>query len=287
MASTQPFPSRAVFLSTGLVPIPLPSFTTLEDCNICFDALTYPVQTPCGHIFCLEHITEWLTRDGKNTCPMCRKELFTLPSDESLRVPSIRRERVAQALRIAGLTPGSEIRLDDFGGEGMYFSVPQFQRAIAASNMALVQGLHLPDGAATSISRTHLAPHIVSMGNLLPSWALLSERPYTAEQRATWCRIVAQTWYAVCCLDNGQVESAEYMFAALERRVRVGFLRQIASGDSDLAGFFDESAGPDSRAGDLGTLFAYLVQLGVERVRRERQEGQERRQSGRSICSVM
>lgn len=281
-SATTTFPNRAAFLATGLVPVPVPSSTLLEDCNICFDALAHPVQTPCGHVYCLEHITEWLTRDGKNTCPLCRKELFTLGNEEGLRVPSFRRERVAQALRISGLAPGSEMRLDDFGGEGMHFTVPQFQRAIASSNIALAHGLPNPVEGAASISRTHLAPHIISMGNLLPGWALVSQRPYTAAQRAAWGRIVAQTWYAVCCLD-GQTEGADYVFAALERRVRAGFLGFV-EGDDDLAGFFDENAGPDSRAGDLGTMFAYLVQLGVEKARRER-EG--RRKSGRNACSVM
>jgi E3 ubiquitin-protein ligase RNF5 len=38
-------------------------------CPICFDRLTEPVVTSCGHIFCWPCISEWLRRSS--ACPTC------------------------------------------------------------------------------------------------------------------------------------------------------------------------------------------------------------------------
>ncbi|KAF8342156.1 SNF2 family N-terminal domain-containing protein [Cantharellus anzutake] len=46
-----------------------------EECAICFDVLRDPRITPCAHAFCLECITNALSRDPK--CPMDRRRLFT------------------------------------------------------------------------------------------------------------------------------------------------------------------------------------------------------------------
>ncbi|KAH0795476.1 TNF receptor-associated factor 6 [Histomonas meleagridis] len=39
------------------------------ECPICFEQLTCPVITPCGHAFCRECIETWLNRSDK--CPSC------------------------------------------------------------------------------------------------------------------------------------------------------------------------------------------------------------------------
>ena len=42
-------------------------------CNICFEACSKPYVTTCGHIFCRDHILQWLKNN--NTCPVCRTHL--------------------------------------------------------------------------------------------------------------------------------------------------------------------------------------------------------------------
>lgn len=42
-------------------------------CHICLEAMTHPVATPCGHIFCFECITQSIT--VKKSCPDCRHKL--------------------------------------------------------------------------------------------------------------------------------------------------------------------------------------------------------------------
>lgn len=44
-------------------------------CNICYEGLTIPCRTPCGHIFCRECITTWLRSGSRKTCPMDRRPL--------------------------------------------------------------------------------------------------------------------------------------------------------------------------------------------------------------------
>ena len=38
-------------------------------CSICFDEVTNACVTPCGHMYCLECIEEWLRRSQR--CPIC------------------------------------------------------------------------------------------------------------------------------------------------------------------------------------------------------------------------
>ena len=45
------------------------------ECNICFDVAQEPVVTRCGHLYCWGCLFEWMERQGKNTCPVCKGEV--------------------------------------------------------------------------------------------------------------------------------------------------------------------------------------------------------------------
>ena len=44
-----------------------------QNCSICFDELSNPSLTPCGHIFCKECLD--LCLQVKKQCPMCKSDL--------------------------------------------------------------------------------------------------------------------------------------------------------------------------------------------------------------------
>jgi hypothetical protein len=60
-----------------LNPTPICSAVTTEevndDCPVCQDRPTNPVQLPCGHIFCYDCIARWLSTKG--SCPLCRADI--------------------------------------------------------------------------------------------------------------------------------------------------------------------------------------------------------------------
>ena len=47
--------------------------TTDDNCVICFDNITYPTITPCGHVFCKHCIDTCIKY--KEECPMCKKKI--------------------------------------------------------------------------------------------------------------------------------------------------------------------------------------------------------------------
>ena len=50
-------------------------------CEICFDIMTVPHITECGHSYCYSCIHTWAgTDDRKQSCPSCRKSLLTKPA---------------------------------------------------------------------------------------------------------------------------------------------------------------------------------------------------------------
>ena len=66
---------RKCFLKNHLKPLDS-SIPNTEECIICTETATSPVQLPCGgkHIYCNACIQKWL--QDHNTCPMCRQVLF-------------------------------------------------------------------------------------------------------------------------------------------------------------------------------------------------------------------
>ena len=52
------------------------------ECSICFDVIDddkNKVITPCGHHFCFTCMAKTFEKQEKGNCPMCRKNLITLP----------------------------------------------------------------------------------------------------------------------------------------------------------------------------------------------------------------
>lgn len=43
-------------------------------CSVCREVFENPVRTPCGHVFCRQCVSEWLSF-GNDNCPECRKVL--------------------------------------------------------------------------------------------------------------------------------------------------------------------------------------------------------------------
>ncbi|KAN0012574.1 hypothetical protein ACTFIU_007881 [Dictyostelium citrinum] len=42
------------------------------ECNICFDDVSEPVVTQCGHLFCWTCIFQWLQHNSSQQCPVCK-----------------------------------------------------------------------------------------------------------------------------------------------------------------------------------------------------------------------
>ncbi|GAM21617.1 hypothetical protein SAMD00019534_047920, partial [Acytostelium subglobosum LB1] len=42
------------------------------ECNICFDNVSEPVVTQCGHLFCWSCIFQWLQHNPSQQCPVCK-----------------------------------------------------------------------------------------------------------------------------------------------------------------------------------------------------------------------
>ncbi|KAK4552976.1 hypothetical protein LTR86_009900 [Recurvomyces mirabilis] len=162
-------PTRDVFLANGLVP------TTVDEdfeCSISLCNPDEPVKTPCGHIFDKACIVQNLKQRRVNTCPLCRKELFALPTDESLRPNAGRQALVGQAVQrvFANVDSGSAM-YRTFGVEEPTES--SLARGVANARVYLV---HTPDPAngqviGPAIVRSdYLTPRIVAMANLIPWW---------------------------------------------------------------------------------------------------------------------
>jgi len=74
LANYQSIISESKFMLTILEKInDKVDFKEDTNCIICFDDITEPVLTPCGHIYCKECITTCLKY--KSECPMCKKKL--------------------------------------------------------------------------------------------------------------------------------------------------------------------------------------------------------------------
>ncbi|MEN2495803.1 MAG: hypothetical protein MHMPM18_000394 [Marteilia pararefringens] len=49
----------------------------LFNCNICFETVTSPVVTDCGHLFCWPCIYQWMEMANGNSCPCCNANIST------------------------------------------------------------------------------------------------------------------------------------------------------------------------------------------------------------------
>lgn len=46
----------------------------LVKCPICWERLTRPITTPCGHTFCAGCLYRWFSETRVELCPVCRRD---------------------------------------------------------------------------------------------------------------------------------------------------------------------------------------------------------------------
>ncbi|EUC43855.1 hypothetical protein COCMIDRAFT_6720 [Bipolaris oryzae ATCC 44560] len=87
---SQPTYTREEFLSTFIKSATTSPHKT-EECPICAEpysfffgqgAVTFGDRESCNHVFCESCITQWLSTEGVNSCPLCRRQLFVSDDDE-------------------------------------------------------------------------------------------------------------------------------------------------------------------------------------------------------------
>ncbi|KAF5847892.1 hypothetical protein GGP41_009098 [Bipolaris sorokiniana] len=81
---------REEFLFVFINPTTTSPYMTAE-CTICGEpyssspdkcAVTFSDKESCNHVFCQTCITKWLRTKGVNSCPICRRQLFTLDDED-------------------------------------------------------------------------------------------------------------------------------------------------------------------------------------------------------------
>ena len=55
----------------------LQSFEIKQECVICFELFTEQYKLPCNHAFCDTCIIQWLFQCKQNSCPWCKKHVFS------------------------------------------------------------------------------------------------------------------------------------------------------------------------------------------------------------------
>lgn len=57
---------------------PSQSARIYPDCPVCLEEMQAPSVCPCGHMFCQNCISKWITRN--QNCPMCRRAVKVVPN---------------------------------------------------------------------------------------------------------------------------------------------------------------------------------------------------------------
>ena len=57
--------------------IQLQCFEIKQECVICFELFTEQYKLPCNHTFCDTCIIQWLFQCKQNSCPLCKKHVFS------------------------------------------------------------------------------------------------------------------------------------------------------------------------------------------------------------------
>ena len=57
--------------------ISLQTFEIKHECVICFELFTEQYKLPCNHTFCDTCIIQWLFQCKQNSCPLCKKHVFS------------------------------------------------------------------------------------------------------------------------------------------------------------------------------------------------------------------
>lgn len=204
-------PSRAQFFSTGLVPVHSSTLPKVEECSICTCEYSDAVKiSSCGHIFDKACIAKWLNMDAKNTCPLCKCNLFDLSADE-YRGPTYNLHiQVREALRASRIAERDALNLIETHGVNIeIISTSMFQRAAAHANHYLADSVRprpgsliLPpreqayvniDGAAL-ISCDAIAAGFLAISNLIPALAAAQGRAYNEQQKLDWELTMTYVW---------------------------------------------------------------------------------------------
>ncbi len=129
-----------------LVRIPKKELSKDSYCMICHrdygtDSLDTPVRLPCNHDVGFECISIWLSREAKNSCPMCRHVFFDVVEEDDDE------ERYREILRRVGQPPqerlarGHAPRLYNAGYD--YFvqaAAEQYQESLIRARVFVVGG---------------------------------------------------------------------------------------------------------------------------------------------------
>lgn len=246
--------SRSQFLK-GLTTLDQLPKGAEQECAICFEPFTEPIQMHCNHIFCKVCITKWVF-EGKNTCPTCRGVLF-----ESNREAELRQQILAQALQYSGLLTNN--RWDGYADLLMGLTAPTYttaaiQEATATAHRYLLEGPHPPPTGPALLNISVLGPHLIAMGNLLRGSARATGRPYSTGQRND-SNLIYNTLHTILRGENGAVRrGVGFDVLSTELRARIVWSLQgvtLSSGGR----FYENNTLADSMAADLNTLLDYLV----------------------------
>lgn len=286
--------TRADFLAHGLSPVPNTTLSALAnedlDCTICTEALSDPVQLPCSHIFDKACIIHWLDMPGKNTCPFCRRELFSMPFAEPTNPVADRQQLVYRAVREAGLAVDQPRNIQLFGIPRPSWSDESRATPAAAQYLIFSSAPHQQDVGPALINLRLLAAHVVAMGNLLPVLAALQGRPYDQRQRVEWAVIIYDLFLIL--VHRGGVSFDALVLPRLLRSALEASLQRVEGID-----FFNADS---PASADLDTMMSYVThvsfQHSVDRDRARQQAAragtaaQRRRGSGgdsKQRCAMM
>lgn len=264
---------RTEFLSTGLVP----TEPTTGDCGICLCDLTEPVKLPCrcGTIFDINCIKKWLSTPRRNTCPICKTELFALPEDEDANAGQDRRALVAEAIRSSQVaTPEALERVQKFGVDTTTIPRSQWQRATAHAAHVLGQTYRVPMPSSPAVIRTKvIAANFVAMANLIPAFARAQGRVYDLQEAVDWETVLMALWNILGHRNNKTVDAAN-LAAKLRAETKDSLEHLFRKDDvhvlAPLFTYSDPSI-PNPHYDDLELMLSYLAQC-CWRTRREEDE---------------
>jgi hypothetical protein len=151
--------------------------------------------------------------DGRNTCPLCKTQLFDLPAEEDRGAGHNLRDQVAAAIRTSQVSERDALNvIETYGCDTSTVAVASFQRATAHAshhlgqyNRATPGALHQFPGTAIAVLidgpaviRTEkIAASFLAMGNLIPALAIAQGRAYTRQQSTDWTLSLRHLWYVL------------------------------------------------------------------------------------------
>lgn len=247
--------TRNQFL-TALAPLTnLPEDIESEGCPICTEEFSDPVELCPKHVFCQGCVIKWLTRRKRNTCPICRRVLFTLTETGRWTFGADRIRILAQTME------HSRLLTDNFDEYGYFrWTTSEVHRAAAAAHSYLAEDSHarITEGKAVIDIRV-IGPHMIAMGNMLREYARATNRGYSAHQRRDWKITVERVWKFLSHMDGWVFEGDDLVHMAQDFRLATFFSLQEEKIDARSSRFFEVDAPLESPSGDLDLLLDYIV----------------------------